>query len=436
MKQPKYLALFLAGTLALGGIAPSAVVNAETTEDVTAPDTPVLSAPLHTSSSLTITGEIGTKAEILINGKTYVRLVQDNGEAIFRMSPQSVGKVIDVRLVDASGNISETARAIVAEDPAARPAAPVIKPLTETSREVRVVGEPGQYVVLTVGGKTYKGKFDANGLYRRVITPQPAKSWLEAQTISTKGAKSDTSLRSVYTDRYAPKPARLTKSVTAAMHGVFGKAEPFSTAVVTIGDKTYSAPVMSHGGFIVEIPYQKMGQKMSLVIVDGAGNVSKPKEITVQHKLYHDFHRVYFDGMKLTLPKEAFRASADTRYTETLAPVFLGHPSKANMNFLLNYMAEDGEVIGFEKMTIRVGRAVYTQDIPADEVGYEAYEDGTVEESYVFKPNADLIRFVDRYVRPENRIVVTIEGSDYDLEFNLAGGEKRAFMKSLEYAGY
>ena len=68
MKQPKYIALFLAGTLAFGGVLPSTVVKAETTEDVIAPNAPVLSAPLHTSTSLTITGEVGAKAEIVING--------------------------------------------------------------------------------------------------------------------------------------------------------------------------------------------------------------------------------------------------------------------------------------------------------------------------------------------------------------------------------
>ena len=129
MKQPKYAALFLATTLAFGGIAPSTIVNAETTEDVTAPDAPVLSAPLHTSTTLTITGEVAAKAEILINGKTYVRTILEGGEAVFKMSPQSVGKVIDVRLVDANGNISETTRAIVAEDPEAR-SAPVARSKT------------------------------------------------------------------------------------------------------------------------------------------------------------------------------------------------------------------------------------------------------------------------------------------------------------------
>ncbi|WP_276313791.1 hypothetical protein [Exiguobacterium algae] len=35
-----------------------------------------------------------------------------------------------------------------------------------------------------------------------------------------------------------------------------------------------------------------------------------------------------------------------------------------------------------------------------------------------------------------NRIVVKVEGANGDLEFKLAGAEKRAFIKSLQYAGY
>ncbi|MDX5426058.1 MAG: Ig-like domain-containing protein, partial [Exiguobacterium sp.] len=161
MKQPKYLSLFLAGTLIVGGFSPSFVAaegNTETVEpveqtettetvdttetpestetpvdttpeaeaDVTAPDAPIVSAVLHTSTSLTIKGEVGARAEILVAGKTYERVIRTNGEAIFTMSPQPVGRVIDVRLVDASGNVSETTTVVVAEDATARPKAPVI----------------------------------------------------------------------------------------------------------------------------------------------------------------------------------------------------------------------------------------------------------------------------------------------------------------------
>jgi hypothetical protein len=54
----------------------------------------------------------------------------------------------------------------------------------------------------------------------------------------------------------------------------------------------------------------------------------------------------------------------------------------------------------------------------------------------LFEPDAKLISFIDKYVRPENRITVMVQGTDYDLEFNLSGAEKRAFIQSLQYAGY
>ncbi|TCI71227.1 hypothetical protein EVJ22_08010 [Exiguobacterium sp. SH0S7] len=435
MKQPKHLALFLAGTLVFGGFTP-AYVSAATTVDVTAPTAPVVSAPLHTSTELVISGEVGAKAEIMINSKTYVRTILESGSATFKMSPQSVGKVIDVRLVDASGNASETTRVIVAEDASARPAAPVVKPVTNSSRVMTVLGEPGLSLIVTVGGSTYSGKFDANGTYRRTLSLQKVGTPISAQAKSNKGALSDLVQTKVVTDRYAPKPARVTQAITTTSVGVSGTAEAYATAFVTIGTKTYSAPVMSTGKFIVKIPKQKIGQKMSLVIRDGAGNKSTPSVLTVQHAFYNNFHRVTSDGTRLTLHKEVFWSDASTRYSETFAPVFLGHPSKSNMNFLLSYYAEDGEPIEFEKLRIRVGSATYTQNISFDDVGYTEYEDGTIEESYFFKPNAKLVSFVKQHVRPENRIVVTVEGYEYDLEFALAGAEKRAFIQSLQYAGY
>ncbi|MCT4794801.1 Ig-like domain-containing protein [Exiguobacterium alkaliphilum] len=435
MKQPKYLALFLAGTLVFGGFAP-AYVSASTTVDVTAPTAPVVSAPLHTSTSLTIEGEVGAKAEIVINGKTYVRTVLEGGLATFNMAPQSVGKVIEVRLVDASGNASDVTRVVVAEDPAARPATPVVKPVTNSSRALEVKGEPGLSFVLTIGNTTVSSKFDANGIYRRHITLQPVGTPITVQAKSTKGALSDLVKTKVVTDRYAPKPGRITQAVTTTSTGVAGKAEPYATALVTVGTKTYSAPVMSTGNFVVKIPKQPIGQKMSLVIRDGAGNKSTPATATVQHALYNNFHRVTSEGMRLTLHKEVFRADTSTRYDETFAPVFLGHPSKANLHFLLSYYAEDGEPIEFEKLRIRVGSATYTQNISFDDVGYTEYADGTLEETYFFKPNAKLVSFVKQHVRLENRIVVTVEGYEYDLEFPLVGAEKRAFIQSLQYAGY
>ncbi|WP_214842777.1 Ig-like domain-containing protein [Exiguobacterium sp. s150] len=471
MKQPKYLSLFLAGTLVVGGFSPSFVAaegNTETVEpveqtettetvdttetpestetpvdttpeaeaDVTAPDAPIVSAVLHTSTSLTIKGEVGARAEILVAGKTYERVIRTNGEAIFTMSPQPVGRVIDVRLVDASGNVSETTTVVVAEDATARPKAPVIGKVDNSSRAIEVKGTPGLAVTVTVGGSTFNGSFDANGNYRRVIALQKVGTVLTAQAKKPNGAISELVKSTVVADTVAPNKARLTQAVTTVSNGIAGTAEPLATVIVTIDGKAYTAPVMSTGKFVLPIPKQPLGKKMSLVVRDGAGNRSAAETLTVQHALFNNFHRVNMDGFRMTLHKEVFAADASVRYNETFAPLFFDRPTKANMGFLLNYIAEDGEPLEFEKLRIRVGSASFVHTIDPYDVDIYEYDDGTVEESYLFQPDAKMIAFIKQHVRPENRIVVTIEGYDYEVEWALLGGEKRAFIHSLQYAGY
>ena len=447
MKQPKYLSLFLAGTLLIGSFSPSFVEAEGDTEtvdtpetqvevDVTAPDAPILSAPLHTSTSLIIKGEVGAKAEIAVAGKTYERMIRTNGEAIFTMSPQPVGRIIDVRLVDASGNVSEKTTAIVAEDAAARPKSPVIGRVDNSSRAIEVKGTPGLAITLTIGGSTFNGKFDANGNYRRVIDLQKVGTVLTAQVKKPNGSISELVKSTVVADTIAPNKARLTQAVTTVSSGIVGTAEPYSTIILVIDGKTYTGPVMSTGKFVLPIPKQPLGKKMSLSVRDGAGNRSATETLTVQHALFNNFHRVKVDGYRMALHKEVFASDGSVRYNETFAPLFFDRPAKANMGFLLNYIAEDGEPIEFEKLRIRVGKATFTHTINQNDVDYYEYNDGTVEESYLFNPDKKLIAFIKQHVRPENRIVITIEGYEYEVEWALLGGEKRAFIQSLQYAGY
>ena len=438
MKQPKYLSLFLAGTLVLGGFAPT-FVAAETNEtvvDTTAPEAPVVETPLHTSTSLKITGEVGTKAEILVANKTYERVVRSTGEAIFTMSPQPVGRVITVRLVDANGNVSEETSVVVAEDPEQRPEAPVINTVDNSARAIVVTGTPGVGVTVTVGGSTFNGSFDANGQYRRVIALQKVGTPLTAQAKAKSGALSELVQATVVADKVAPAKARLTQAVTTTSNGIAGTAEPLATVVVTIDGKAYSAPVMSTGKFVLPIPKQPLGKKMTLAVRDGAGNYSASETLTVQHALFNNFYRVTDEGFRAVFHKEVFTWDGSTRYNETFAPFFIDRPSKSNMLFLLSNYTEYEDVVGFNKLRIRVGNATYTEAIDEWDVDYYEYEDGSVEESYWFVPSAKMIAFIKQHVRPENRIVITIEGYDYDVEWALIAGEKRAFIQSLQYAGY
>lgn len=438
MKQPKYFALFLAGTLVLGGFTSSYVAaeSGTTVEDVTAPTAPVVSTPLDTSTSLTIAGEVGAKALILINKKTYERTITADGQAVFTMAPQVAGNTIEVKLVDASGNVSEPTRVVVAKTAVVATAAPRLSPVTTSSRVIEVKGTPYATVELKIGQTTYTGKYYSNGTYRKALAAQKAGTVISARTIAKSGTASAWSKTTVLADTKAPEPARLKYSVTAYSTRVIGTAEPYTTAIVTIGTKTYSAPVSSKGEFSVTIPRQKQNTILSLVIRDGSGNRSKVSSIKVQHAFYNKFYRIDMDGSRLTLHKEVFAADASTRFMETFAPVFLGHPSKAATYFLASYYSEDGEPIEFEKLRIRIGSATYSQAIPGEEVGYEEYENGALEESYIFKPNAKLIGFMKQHAKLDSRVLVTIEGYEYEVEWELSTAEKRAFIQSLQYAGY
>lgn len=494
MKQPKYLSLFLAGTIILGGFAPTFVAaegntsdstevgtgttetttpgTTETTdsgttepgateptttepvttepveetpnepapvvaEDTTAPEAPVVSTPLNTSTSLTIKGEVGTKATILVSGKTYERVIRTNGEAIFTMSPQPVGRSIEVRLVDASGNVSGATTVVVKEDPASvRPAAPVIKTVDNSARAIVVTGTPGLAVTVKVGGSTFNGSFDANGTYRRVIALQKVGTALSAQAKSKSGVLSTLVKSTVVADTVAPNPARLTQGMTTLSSGIGGTAEPLATVIATIDGKQYSAPVMSTGKFVLPLPKQPLGKKFTLIVRDGAGNRSKVQTITVQHAFFNNFHRVDFGFGKLIAHKEVFDAEGLPRYTEAFAPIFVDSPSKANMGFLANYIAEDGMPLDLEAIRIRVGSATYVHKVDPMLLDFYDNEDGSIEESYFFEPEAKLIAFIKQHVRPENRIVITFEGYDENVQWALSGGEKRAFIQSLQYAGY
>lgn len=441
MNHSSYLKLFLAGSLIVSPLLPlQAQAEGSTTEeppvvetvDVTAPLAPVVSTPLHTSKSIVIEGEAGTTALIGINSKVYTRVVTEAGTVQFNMSPQSVGKVISVSLRDAAGNVSETTQVVVAVDPAARPATPKIGTVNSTARQIVVTGTPGAKLTLQVGNATYTARYDAKGVYRRTTAVLPIGTVIRATTVDAKGATSLTRSTKVIKDGRAPMRPRVTQSVTTTATAITGTAEAYATVYAKIGTKTYKAPVMSTGKFAIKIPKQKLGQPIELYVVDGAGNKGGALKLGVQHALYNKFYRL---PGQITLHKEVFDSEGDVRYAETFAPVFFGKPSKANMAFLVDIESDEG-YLDMDTLRIQVGSKSYKVNIDPEEVEYMEYEDGSVGEWYIFEPDAKLIQFIKTNVRPQNRIIVTVEGSEGVVKWPLYAGEKRAFIESLSYAGY
>lgn len=440
MNHSSYLKLFLAGSLIVSPLVPLQAQAEGSTEeapvvetvDVTAPLAPVVSTPLHTSTSLVIEGEAGTTALIGINSKVYTRVVTEAGTAQFNMSPQSVGKRISVSLRDAAGNVSEATEVVVAVDPSARPATPKIGTVNNSARQIVVTGTPGAKVTLQVGAASYTARYDAKGVYRRATVALPIGTVIRATTVDAKGATSITRSTKVIKDGVAPARPRVAQSVTTTSTSVTGTAEAYATVYAQIGTKLYKAPVMSTGKFAIKIPTQKRGQAISLYAVDGAGNKGGTLKLGVQHALYNKFYR--FPG-PVTVHREVLNSYGEFRYAETFAPVFYGTPSKANMQFFLNIESEDG-FLEMDTLRLKVGSKSYKVNLDQDDVEYIEYEDGTVAEYVEFKPDAKLVQFVKANVRPENRIVVSIEGSEDVIEWPLYAPEKRAFMESLSFVGY
>ncbi|GHH97432.1 Ig-like domain-containing protein [Neobacillus kokaensis] len=65
---------------------------------------------------------------------------------------------------------------------------------------------------------------------------------------------------------------------------VTGKTEAKATVTVVIGSKKYSKTADTKGNFKIKIPKQKAGKKVTVTAKDKAGNVSKPKSVTVLDK--------------------------------------------------------------------------------------------------------------------------------------------------------
>lgn len=440
MNHSSYLKLFLAGSLIVSPLLPLQAQAEGSLEqppvvetvDVTAPLAPVVSTPLHTSTSLVIEGEAGTKALIGINSKVYTRVITEAGTAQFKMSPQSVGKRISVSLIDAAGNISEATEVVVAVDPAARPVTPKIGTVNNSARQIVVTGTPGAKVTLQVGTASYTARYDAKGVYRRATVALPIGTVIRATTVDAKGATSVTRSTKVIKDGVAPARPRVVQSVTTTSTSITGTAEAYTTVYAQIGTKLYKAPVMSTGKFAIKIPKQPRGKAITLYAIDGAGNKGSALKLGVQHALYNKFYRL---PGQITLHKEVFDSEGDVRYAETFAPIFVGSPLKSNMGFFLNIESEEG-YIDMETLRIQVGSKSYKVNINPYEVEYMEYDDGTVSEWYVFEPDAKLIQFIKANVRPENRIIVTVEGSEGSVKWPLYAGEKRAFIESLSYAGY
>ncbi|MGF2716872.1 Ig-like domain-containing protein, partial [Bacillus cereus] len=74
----------------------------------------------------------------------------------------------------------------------------------------------------------------------------------------------------------------VVKEVTDESTKVIGTGEAGSKVTVTAGDQKYEGMVDGNGNFAVDIPKQKPGTEVTVILTDAAGNTSDPSKLIVK----------------------------------------------------------------------------------------------------------------------------------------------------------
>lgn len=162
------------------------------------------------------------------------------------------------------------------------PAAPIVKTVSDQSKNVTGSAKPGSTIAVTIGTNKFSAKADSHGNFQVSIPQQKAGTKLLVTVTDAAGNVSAGATLTVL-DKTAPA-ITLVKTVSDQSKSVVGSAEPASTVTLTIATKKYLSKADLHGNFQISIPLQKAGTKLLVTATDAAGNVSASASLTVLDK--------------------------------------------------------------------------------------------------------------------------------------------------------
>ncbi len=252
--------------------------------DRTAPNAPIINTVDDNDSY--ITGKTEAYASIIIKNQNSVIATgkaSSNGSYNIKLSKQKAGTVLYVYAKDAAGNQSSASKVTVLDRTA--PNAPTV--YTVDDNDTYVTGKTEAYAAIIIKKQNSviaSGKADSKGSYRIKISKQKAGTVLYVYAKDAAGNQSSASKKTVL-DRTAPNTPVISSLSVSSKYGVEikGKAEAYSTIVVTIGDKTTKVKVSSKGSFDVKLPKQSKGTKtITLYAIDKAGNKSHSVKRTIK----------------------------------------------------------------------------------------------------------------------------------------------------------
>ncbi|MCW0447759.1 Ig-like domain-containing protein [Xanthomonas sacchari] len=252
---------------------------ASATVDALAPAAPVLQPS--NGTAIVGTAEAGATVTLTDGNGNLIGQTTADGAGNWSVTPGAAlpdGTIVNAVATDAAGNASPPASTTV---DALAPAAPVLQPSNGTA----IVGtaEAGATVTVTDGNGTLIGQTTADGAGNWSVTPGTAlPNGTVVNAVATDAAGNVSPPATTTVDALAPAAPLVTISLDGSL--LTGTAEANAQLRVVVNGDTANPLLIQadgNGAFSLPlVPALVIGQALSVVAVDAAGNVSPPALLT------------------------------------------------------------------------------------------------------------------------------------------------------------
>lgn len=195
--------------------------------------------------------------------------------------PQKGGTRLRITAVDRSDNVSQATEIIVKDT--TPPPPPVVHDVSDHSAIVSGSTEPEATVIVGVGKKII-GKKSAGKDGKYVISIAKQKSGTELLVQSTdKSGNAGLSRKIVVLDETPPSVPTMNP-VSDQSTTINGRAEIDAKVFIKVGSNVIGSVIAKKGSYSIKIFEQKAGTKLTVHAVDGSGNQSQKRQVTVQDR--------------------------------------------------------------------------------------------------------------------------------------------------------
>ena len=277
-KQQAGIKLSVTATDGSGNIS---LAKEVTVKDVTAPTLPVVNEVTDTSTSVSGVAEV----ESLITIKTGNMIIGTGitsieGKYLVTIPQQKEGTKLAVTTTDAAGNKSDS-KEVTVKDVIA-PTVPTVNEVTDKSISVTGAGEASSSITVKTG-TTVIGTGTTTNEGKYLITILKQKAYTKLQITATDASGNISLIKEVTVKDVTAPTAPAVNEVSDTSASVTGTAEAGSLITIKEGTMVIGTGITSNEGkYLVTIPKQTAGTKLTVTATDAAENNSDTNEVTVK----------------------------------------------------------------------------------------------------------------------------------------------------------